>query len=139
MGAGGDQNPTGKLLCYVPQSVTISIVDEFFAPIHWSDQFASDARIVVGESCWCECYFGRTQVQTYPVMIHQVYTQQGVFYVRTGFEHLVQQSIEQSIWWTKSKRQKLLVIGWQIMEAFCRKLLEQLKALCPFDDEGFGP
>jgi hypothetical protein len=25
------------------------------------------------------------------------------------------------------------------MEAFCRKLLEQLKALCPFDDEGFGP
>ncbi len=81
---------------------------------------------------------GEPEFKHTPVMIHPFYTQwQGVFYVRTGFEHLVQQSIEQSIWWTKIKRPKLFVMSWQTADVLRKPCGTTERLLLPFDDESF--
>lgn len=110
---------------------------QIFAPIHWSDQFASDARIGKVVNPVVDAISGEPEFKHTPVMIHPFYTQwQGVFYVRTGFEHLVQQSIEQSIWWTKIKTSKAIRYELADRRRFT-ETTEQLKALLPFDDESF--
>ncbi len=87
---------------YVPQSVIISVVDRFFAPIHWNDQVASDARIGKVVNPVVDAISGEPEFKHTPVMIHPFYNQwQGVFYVRQGFEKIVQSSIQNTVWWTK--------------------------------------
>ncbi|MCX4167562.1 hypothetical protein ORY94_06460, partial [Enterococcus casseliflavus] len=75
-----------------------------FAPIHWNDHFASDARIGKVVNPVVDAISGEPEFKHTPVMIQPFYTQwQGVFYVRVGYEHLVQNSIESTVWWTKIK------------------------------------
>lgn len=110
---------------------------QIFAPIHWNDQFASDARIGKVVNPVVDAISGEPEFKHTPVMIQPFYTQwQGVFYVRVGYEHLVQNSIESTVWWTKIKT--IQAIRYELAD---RRRFEQitqhLKQLLPFQDESF--
>ena len=125
-------------LCVLRANVSDNIRrGQIFAPIHWSDQFASDARIGKVVNPVVDALSGEPEFKHTPVMIHPFYTQwQGVFYVRAGFEHLVQDSIEQTVWWTKIKTAKAVRYELADRRRFT-ETTEQLKALLPFDDASF--
>ena len=110
---------------------------QIFAPIHWNDQFASDARIGKVVNPVVDPISGEPEFKHTPVIIHPFYTQwQGVFYVRDGFEKMVQASIESLTWWTKIKTTK--ATRYELADR--RKLTEttkHLKALLPFENEDF--
>ncbi|MEG0828058.1 MAG: molybdopterin dinucleotide binding domain-containing protein, partial [Acinetobacter sp.] len=110
---------------------------QIFAPIHWNDQFASDARIGKVVNPVVDPMSGEPEFKHTPVIIHPFYTQwQGVFYVRDGFEKMVQASIESLTWWTKIKTTK--ATRYELADR--RKLTEttkHLKALLPFENEDF--
>ncbi len=50
--------------------MTISAVAQIFAPIHWSDQFASDARIGKVVNPVVDAISGEPEFKHTPVMIH---------------------------------------------------------------------
>ena len=110
---------------------------QIFAPIHWNDQFASDARIGKVVNPVVDPISGEPEFKHTPVIIHPFYTQwQGVFYVRDGFEKMVQASIESLTWWTKIKTTQ--ATRYELADR--RKLTEttkHLKALLPFENEDF--
>ncbi|MEG0482051.1 MAG: molybdopterin-dependent oxidoreductase [Acinetobacter sp.] len=110
---------------------------QIFAPIHWNDQFASDARVGKVVNPVVDAISGEPEFKHTPVMIQPFYTQwQGVFYVRQGFEHLVKDTIEDVVWWTKIQTAK--AVRYELADR--RRFTEttaQLKKLLPFDDESF--
>lgn len=110
---------------------------QIFAPIHWNDQVASDARIGKVVNPVVDTISGEPEFKHTPVVIHPFYTQwQGVFFVRQGFEHLVKNNIENLVWWTKIQTAK--AIRYEIADR--RRFInttEQLKELLTFDDESF--
>ena len=110
---------------------------QIFVPIHWNDQFASDARIGKVVNPVVDPISGEPEFKHTPVIIHPFYTQwQGVFYVRDGFEKMVQASIESLTWWTKIKTTQ--ATRYELADR--RKLTEttkHLKALLPFENEDF--
>lgn len=110
---------------------------QIFAPIHWNDQFASDARIGKVVNPVVDPISGEPEFKHTPVIIHPFYTQwQGVFYVRDGFEKMVQASIERLTWWTKIKTTQ--ATRYELADR--RKLTgttKHLKALLPFENEDF--
>lgn len=64
---------------------------QVFAPIHWNDQVASDARIGKVVNPVVDAISGEPEFKHTPVIIHPFYSQwQGVFYVRQSFEKIVQ-------------------------------------------------
>lgn len=110
---------------------------QIFAPIHWNDQFASDARIGKVVNPVVDSISGEPEFKHTPVMIQPFYTQwQGVFYVREGFEQIVKKPIENTVWWTKIQIAK--AIRYELADR-CRftQTTEHLKELLPFDDESF--
>ncbi|QOW45479.1 MULTISPECIES: nitrate reductase [Acinetobacter] len=110
---------------------------QIFAPIHWNDQFASDARIGKVVNPVVDAISGEPEFKHTPIIIHPFYTQwQGVFYVRHGFEHLVKNSIENTVWWTKIQTSKAVRYELADRRRF-NQTTERLKALLPFEDESF--
>ena len=110
---------------------------QIFAPIHWNDQFASDARIGKVVNPVVDPISGEPEFKHTPVIIHPFYTQwQGVFYVRDGFEKMVQASIESLTWWTKIKTTK--ATRYELADR-CKltETTKHLKALLPFENEDF--
>ena len=110
---------------------------QIFAPIHWSEQFASDARIGKVVNPVVDPISGEPEFKHTPVMIHPFYTQwQGVFYVREGFEKIVKQTIENTVWWTKIQIVQALRYELADRRRFT-EITEHLKQLLPFEDESF--
>ena len=110
---------------------------QVFAPIHWNDQVASDARIGKVVNPVVDAISGEPEFKHTPVMIHPFYSQwQGVFYVRQGFEKIVQSSIENTVWWTKITTAKAVRYELADRKKFTQTT-EQLKELLPFQDESF--
>lgn len=110
---------------------------QVFAPIHWNDQVASDARIGKVVNPVVDMISGEPEFKHTPVVIHPFYSQwQGVFYVRQGFEHIVQASIENTVWWTKITTSKAVRYELADRRKFSQ-ITEHLKVLLPFEDECF--
>ncbi|MDM1247155.1 molybdopterin-dependent oxidoreductase [Acinetobacter sp. R933-2] len=110
---------------------------QIFAPIHWNDQFASDARIGKVVNPVVDQISGEPEFKHTPVMIQPFYTQwQGVFYVRKGFEHIVKSPIENAVWWTKIQTAKAVRYELADRRRFTQTT-EHLKQLLPFEDESF--
>ena len=110
---------------------------QIFAPIHWNDQFASDARIGKVVNPVVDAISGEPEFKHTPVMIQPFYTQwQGVFYVRKGFEHIVKSPIENTVWWTKIQTAKAVRYELADRRRFTQTT-EHLKQLLPFEDESF--
>ena len=110
---------------------------QVFAPIHWNDQVASDARIGKVVNPVVDPISGEPEFKHTPVIVQPFYSQwQGVFYVRHGFEKIVQASIENTVWWTKITTAK--AVRYELVD---RKkfsyMTEHLKELFPFQDESF--
>ena len=110
---------------------------QIFAPIHWNDQFASDARIGKVVNPVVDPISGEPEFKHTPVMIQPFYTQwQGVLYVREGFEQQIQTMIENTVWW--SKIQTTQAIRYELADR--RRFSDitgQIKSLLAFDDESF--
>lgn len=110
---------------------------QVFAPIHWNDQVASDARIGKLVNPVVDAISGEPEFKHTPVIIHPFYSQwQGVFYVRQGFEKIVQPSIEATVWWTKITTSKAIRYELADRKKFSYTT-EHLKELLPFQDESF--
>lgn len=110
---------------------------QIFAPIHWNDQFASDARIGKVVNPVVDPISGEPEFKHTPVMIQPFYTQwQGVLYVREGFEQQIQTIIENTVWW--SKIQTTQAIRYELADR--RRFSDitgQIKSLLDFNDESF--
>ena len=110
---------------------------QVFAPIHWNDQFASDARIGKVVNPVVDAISGEPEFKHTPVIIHPFYSQwQGVFFVRHGFEKVVQSTIEKTVWWSKITTAKATRYELAARQKFGHTT-EQIKALIPFQDESF--
>ena len=110
---------------------------QIFAPIHWNDQVASDARIGKVVNPVVDAISGEPEFKHTPVIIHPFYSQwQGVFYVRQGFEQIVRASIENTVWWTKITTAQAVRYELADRKKFSQTT-EYLKALLPFQDESF--
>ena len=110
---------------------------QVFAPIHWNDQVASDARIGKLVNPVVDAISGEPEFKHTPVLIQPFHTQwQGVLYVREGFESYVQSFIDKSIWWTKVKAVRATRYEIADRQKFSTTT-EQLKSLLPFTEEDF--
>ncbi len=110
---------------------------QIFAPIHWNDQVASDARIGKIVNPVVDAISGEPEFKHTPVLIQPFHIQwQGVFYVRQGFEKTVQSSIENMVWWAKITTTKALRYELADRQKFAHTT-EHLKELFPFQDESF--
>ncbi len=110
---------------------------QVFAPIHWNDQVASDARIGKIVNPVVDAISGEPEFKHTPVLIQPFHIQwQGVFYVRQGFEKTVQSSIENMVWWAKITTTKALRYELADRQKFAHTT-EHLKELFPFQDESF--
>ncbi|MGB9189690.1 molybdopterin-dependent oxidoreductase [Acinetobacter sp.] len=110
---------------------------QVFAPIHWNDQVASDARIGKVVNPVVDAISGEPEFKHTPVIIQPFYSQwQGVLYVRQGFEKIVQSSIQNMVWWTKIITAKAVRYELADRKKFTQTT-EQLKELLPFQDESF--
>ena len=110
---------------------------QVFAPIHWNDQVASDARIGKLVNPVVDAISGEPEFKHTPVLIQPFHTQwQGLLYVREGFESYVQSFIDKSIWWTKVKAVRATRYEIADRQKFSTTT-EQLKSLLPFTEEDF--
>ncbi|MEN8382728.1 molybdopterin-dependent oxidoreductase [Acinetobacter radioresistens] len=110
---------------------------QVFAPIHWNDQVASDARIGKIVNPVVDAISGEPEFKHTPVLIQPFHIQwQGIFYVRQGFEKTVQSSIENMVWWIKITTIKALRYELADRQKFAHTT-EHLKELFPFQDESF--
>ena len=110
---------------------------QIFAPIHWNDQFASDARIGKVVNPVVDPISGEPEFKHTPVMIKPFYTQwQGVLYVREGFEQQIQTMIENMVWWNKIQTTQAIRYELADRRRFS-DITGQIKSLLAFDDESF--
>lgn len=110
---------------------------QIFAPIHWTEQVASDARIGKVVNPVVDAISGEPEFKHTPVSIQPFHTTwQGVLYVREGFEHQIKASLQACAWWTKIKTAKAMRY-----ELADRHSIDQtqtnLKTFLPFVDETY--
>ncbi|TVT84768.1 nitrate reductase [Acinetobacter colistiniresistens] len=110
---------------------------QIFAPIHWTEQVASDARIGKVVNPVVDAISGEPEFKHTPVAIQPFHTTwQGVLYVREGFEHQIKASLQNCAWWAKIKTTK--AIRYELAD---RQSLDQtqnnLKSFLPFVDETY--
>lgn len=73
-----------------------------FAPIHWTDQTASDARIGQVVNPEVDAISGEPEFKHTPVFVRPFFTKwQGVLYVRHGQESAFDEFLQRCSWWTK--------------------------------------
>lgn len=110
---------------------------QVFVPMHWNDQFASDARIGKVVNPAVDAISGEPEFKHTPVMIQPFVTAwQGVLFIRHGFEQLVQAFIDQSLCWSKIKTAH--AVRYELADR--RKLSQinaQLKCLLAFPESSF--
>ena len=110
---------------------------QIFAPIHWTEQVASDARIGKVVNPVVDAISGEPEFKHTPVSIQPFHTTwQGVLYVRERFEHQIKPSLQTCAWWTKIKTAKAMRY-----ELADRHSIDQtqknLKTFLPFVDETY--
>ena len=110
---------------------------QIFAPIHWTEQVASDARIGKVVNPVVDAISGEPEFKHTPVSIQPFHTTwQGVLYVREGFEYQIKTSLQTCAWWTKIKTAKAM--RYEIAD---RHSIDQtqknLKSFLPFVDETY--
>ena len=110
---------------------------QIFAPIHWTGQVASDARIGKVVNPIVDAISGEPEFKHTPVLIQPFHTTwQGVLYVREGFEQQIKASLQSCAWWTKIKTAKAMRY-----ELADRQSIDQtqknLKNFLPFVDETY--
>ncbi|MDM1021348.1 molybdopterin-dependent oxidoreductase [Acinetobacter sp. VNK23] len=110
---------------------------QIFAPIHWTEQVASDARIGKVVNPIVDAISGEPEFKHTPVLIQPFHTTwQGVLYVREGFEQQIKASLQSCAWWTKIKTAKAMRY-----ELADRQSIDQtqknLKNFLPFVDETY--
>ena len=110
---------------------------QIFAPIHWTEQVASDARVGKVVNPVVDAISGEPEFKHTPVSIQPFHTTwQGVLYVREGFEHQIKASLQTCAWWTKIKTAKAMRY-----ELADRHSIDQtqknLKTFLPFVDETY--
>jgi assimilatory nitrate reductase catalytic subunit len=77
---------------------------QIFAPIHWTEQVASDARVGKVVNPVVDAISGEPEFKHTPVAIQPFHTTwQGVLYVRDGFEQQIKTSLQTCAWWAKVK------------------------------------
>lgn len=110
---------------------------QVFAPIHWTEQTASDARIGKVVNPVVDAISGEPEFKHTPVIIQPFHTQwQGVLYVRQDFEHYTKNAVDKMVWWTKITTAK--ATRYELADR--RKMsatTEKLKELLAFEDESF--
>ncbi|WHP06295.1 molybdopterin-dependent oxidoreductase [Acinetobacter corruptisaponis] len=110
---------------------------QIFAPIHWTEQVASDARIGKVVNPIVDAISGEPEFKHTPVLIQPFHTTwQGVLYVREGFEQQIKASLQSCAWWTKIKTAK--AVRYELAD---RQSIDQtqknLKNFLPFVDETY--
>ena len=110
---------------------------QVFVPMHWSDQFASDARIGKVVNPVVDAISGEPEFKHTPVLIQPFATEwQAVFYLRHGFEHLGKQLIDQCSWWCKINTAH--AVRYELAARHkLSQMTTQLKCLLPFHQQGF--
>lgn len=110
---------------------------QVFVPIHWNDQFASDARIGKVVNPVVDPISGEPEFKHTPVMLEPFHVQwRGVMYVREGMEQLVENSLRLTAWWTKVKMTQVSrfeIAGRLKLHDF----QENLKDFLPFEDSAY--
>ncbi len=110
---------------------------QVFAPIHWNDQVASDARIGKVVNPEVDAISGEPEFKHTPVTLQPFYTRwQGVLYIREGFETQIQSTLDASAWWCKIKTSKAFRYELASRVIFS-ELNEQISRWLPFHDNGF--
>ena len=110
---------------------------QVFAPIHWNDQVASDARIGKVVNPVVDPISGEPEFKHTPVTIQPFHvTWQGVLYVRKPFHGWVEESIQSTIWWSKIMTAQAIRYELADRQTFVHSI-ERIKSLLPFEDESF--
>ncbi|MDH2102252.1 molybdopterin-dependent oxidoreductase [Acinetobacter ursingii] len=108
---------------------------QIFAPIHWTEQVASDARIGKVVNPVVDAISGEPEFKHTPVAIQTFHTTwQGVLYVREGVEQHIQTSLQQCAWWAKIKTAKAFRYEIAARQSF-DQTQNNLKNFLPFIDE----
>lgn len=114
---------------------------QVFAPIHWNDQFASDARIGKVVNPVVDVISGEPEFTHTPVRIQPFYTQwQGVFYLRDGLEdglaEQLKNAIQDLVWWVKIQSSHAL--RYEIADRrTAKQCIEQIKQIFADADQGY--
>ena len=108
---------------------------QIFAPIHWTEQVASDARIGKVVNPVVDPISGEPEFKHTPVAIQPFHTTwQGVLYVRDGFEQQIKASLQSCAWWAKVKIAK--AVRFEIADRHnFDQTQKNLKRFLPFADE----
>ena len=110
---------------------------QVFAPIHWNEQVASDARIGKVVNPEVDAISGEPEFKHTPVMLQPFYTRwQGVLYVRDGFASQVQPALDACAWWCKIKTSKAMRFELADRLAFSA-LNAQISQWLPFHEGNF--
>ncbi|MFW1689531.1 molybdopterin-dependent oxidoreductase [Acinetobacter ursingii] len=110
---------------------------QIFAPIHWTEQVASDARIGKVVNPVVDVISGEPEFKHTPVAIQTFHTTwQGVLYVREGVEQHIQTSLQQCAWWAKIKTAKAFRYEIAARQSF-DQTQNNLKNFLPFIDETY--
>ena len=110
---------------------------QIFAPIHWTEQVASDARIGKVVNPVVDAISGEPEFKHTPVAIQTFHTTwQGVLYVREGVEQHIQTSLQQCAWWAKIKTAKAFRYEIAARQSF-DQTQNNLKNFLPFIDETY--
>jgi assimilatory nitrate reductase catalytic subunit len=104
---------------------------QIFAPIHWTEQVASDARIGKVVNPVVDAISGEPEFKHTPVAIQPFHTTwQGVLYVREGLNNK-SNIFTTCAWWAKSKLQKQFVMKLPIVKVLIkRKKFKKLFTFC---------
>ncbi|WP_168407886.1 nitrate reductase [Acinetobacter indicus] len=110
---------------------------QLFAPIHWNDQVASDARIGKVVNPVVDVISGEPEFKHTPVSIQPFYTDwQGVLYIRHGHEAAVQITLAQVAWWSKIQTAKAVRYELADRKKF-KHTAAQIKQLLQLEDSCF--
>ncbi|MFM7810625.1 MAG: molybdopterin dinucleotide binding domain-containing protein, partial [Acinetobacter junii] len=110
---------------------------QIFAPIHWTEQVASDARVGKVVNPVVDAISGEPEFKHTPVAIQPFHTTwQGVLYVRDGFEQQIKTSLQTCAWWAKVKIAK--AVRFEIADRHnFDQTQKNLKSFLPFVDETY--
>ncbi|MCU4412471.1 molybdopterin-dependent oxidoreductase [Acinetobacter sp. WU_MDCI_Axc73] len=110
---------------------------QIFVPIHWNDQFASDARIGKVVNPVVDAISGEPEFKHTPVMLQPFYTRwQGVLFVRDQYVNVIRDQFTQCAWWSKIQLHK--AVRYEVADRRSFKDIQQyLKDFLPFADESF--
>lgn len=110
---------------------------QIFAPIHWTDQTASDARIGKVVNPVVDSISGEPEFKHTPVTVQPFYTRwQGVCFVRDEFSKAVKTSIEEVTWWSKIKIAKAVRYELAGRQSLYQSN-DEIRKLLPFEGESF--